>query len=533
MIVIQQEKESLEELNRTKLRFFTNITHELLTPLTVISAAVGELRSGASDSLNLCRIAQINVAKLVKLLQQILEFRKVETDNFKLKVNYGDITTFIANSVEALRPLTLRKFMKMELRLPEETIMGYFDSDKLDKILYNLISNAAKYSDEYGTITVTVSIDNMQQALELRVTNTGAWIPKDKLDHLFTRFYDGDYREHKTSGTGIGLSLTRDLVILSHGQISVESNEWKGTSFIVNLPISAEKFESTEFGANTVLTNGNTEIEPIKDLDRQCLSNTSNIEQSENIDNCRAKILIIEDNDDLSTLMRRQLKELYEVVVSTKGLDGLNIAYNQNIDLIVTDLSLPDIDGVDIIKRLRDNDKTKYLPIIVLTARRQDVDKEASYVAGADVYLAKPFDYSMLKACISTQIKSRRNYINNSQQIVINLKKVDYQSPDSHFIKLATEVVERNIDKTEFDIPTFAREVGMSQTHLFRKLKELTDLSPSSFIRKTRLQAACRILKKHPDIRIGELAFMVGFSDPHYFGRCFKTEFGVSPGEYK
>jgi DNA-binding response OmpR family regulator len=231
--------------------------------------------------------------------------------------------------------------------------------------------------------------------------------------------------------------------------------------------------------------------------------------------------------------MRRQLKELYEVVVSNKGLDGLNIAYNQNIDLIVTDLSLPDIDGVDIIKRLRDNDKTKYLPIIVLTARRQDVDKEASYVAGADVYLAKPFDYSMLKACISTQIKSRRNYINNSQQIVINLKKVDYQSPDSHFIKLATEVVERNIDKTEFDIPTFAREVGMSQTHLFRKLKELTDLSPSSFIRKTRLQAACRILKKHPDIRIGELAFMVGFSDPHYFGRCFKTEFGVSPGEYK
>ena len=193
---------------------------------------------------------------------------------------------------------------------------------------------------------------------------------------------------------------------------------------------------------------------------------------------------------------------------------------------------MPGIDGLEIIRRLRKDDCTSRIPIIVLTARRQDEDSKDSYNAGADVYLPKPFDISVLNSCITTQLNSHQRYDDNGR-LVIDLKKYDYEPADMQLLKQATEVVERNLDKSEFDIPTFAKEMGMSQTHLFRKLKELTNMSPTHFIRATRLHVAARILTEHPDIRIGELAFMVGFSDARYFGNCFKKEFGVTPGEYK
>lgn len=537
MELMKREKENLEEINRTKLRFFTNVTHELLTPLTVISAAIGELRKKGSDIGALCRIADVNVSKLVRLLQQILEFRKVETDNIRLRVNYGDIKTFVANSIEALRPLTLRKFMTLELNLPKDRIMGYFDPDKLDKILYNLISNAAKYSDENGMISVSVTCVDGNKAIMIKVSDTGAGIPADKLDNLFTRFYDGDYREHNTSGTGIGLSLTRDLVVLNHGKIDVESKVGEGTTFLVVLPIDAEAFDKNEMGSSEAWKVD--WINAGSSADENDTAEGFSFCKEEEVpvpsrDSKKPKVLLIEDNEDLTDLMRRQLSDDYEVMVAADAGSGLEMAFDGAPDIIVTDLSLPDMDGLELIRSLRNDTRTASLPIIVLTARRQNEDRADCYMAGADVYLAKPFDYGLLKACLSTQLKSRsQKSVDMTDSLVINLKKIDYRSPDLQFLKLATEVVERNLDKTEFDIPMFAKEVGVSKTHLFRKLKELTDMSPSHFIRITRLRAACNILRQHPDIRVGELAYMVGFSDSRYFGKCFKNEFGVTPGEYK
>lgn len=528
--LMRQEKESFEELNRTKLRFFTNITHELLTPLTVISASISELRKGDGDLASLCRIAEVNVSKLVRLLQQILEFRKVETDNIRLRVSYGDIRVFVANTVEALRPLTLKQSMKLELKLPDGRMMGYFDSDKLDKILYNLVSNATKYSGPNGVITVEASASDDGGAVVIKVSDTGRGIPKSKQANLFKRFYDGDYREHNTSGTGIGLSLTKDLVELSHGTIEVDSDEGKGTSFIVTLPITAGAFGSDEIASvlsdtaveNTAVDSGQSEND--KDFTDSSGSACEGMP--------RRKILIIEDNEDLLHLMKQVIGRTYEVVAESDGRSGLEAALRDVPDLIITDLTMPGIDGLEIIRRLREDDRTSTLPIVVLTARRQDEDRRESYEAGADVYLPKPFDISVLKACISTQLNSHKRDDGNGR-LVIDLKKYDYEPADMQLLKLATEVVERNLDKSEFDIPTFAKEVGLSQTHLFRKLKELTDMSPTHFIRTTRLRVAARILAEHPDIRIGEIAFMVGFSDARYFGICFKKEFGVTPGEYK
>ncbi len=522
---IQQEKANVEELNRTKLRFFTNVTHELLTPLTVISASISELRSGKGDASSLCRIADVNVSKLVRLLQQILEFRKVETDNIRLRVNFGDIGLFIANTVEALRPLTLKKSMKMELIKPEERIMGYFDSDKLDKILYNLVSNATKYSGDNGVVTVEISMAEDNRHIVITVSDNGCGIAVGKQANLFKRFYDGDYREHKTSGTGIGLSLTKDLVELNHGTIKVESREGEGTTFIVSLPITVEDFSKEEVG-EPLMSHSESSIDAVGEL------GGNEVEVKTVEPETKAKILVIEDNEDLLQLIKQVLGQSYEVATASDGREGLDMAVREVPDLLITDLTMPGIDGLEIIRRLRDDEKTEVLPIVVLTARRQNDDRRESYEAGADVYLPKPFDPDMLRACVANQLNRKRRY-EISDKLVIDLKKFDYQPADMQFLKLATEAVEDNIDNTEFDIPTFAKLVGISQTHLFRKLKELTDMSPSHFIRTIRLRAASRLLADHPDIRISELAFMVGFSDPRYFGICFKKEFGVTPGEFK
>ena len=246
-----------------------------------------------------------------------------------------------------------------------------------------------------------------------------------------------------------------------------------------------------------------------------------------------SKILVIEDNEDLLHLMEQILRRDYEVITAADGASGLAAVASGSPDLIVTDLMLPDFDGLELIRRLREDASTASLPIIALTARRSNEDRTEVYAAGADVYLPKPFDPDTLRACISSRLAiSGRNRQSDDMQLVINLTKLNYEPADMQFLRLATEIVEKNLDKTEFDIPTFAREAGVSQTHLFRRLKELTGMSPSHFIRTIRLKAACNILERHPDIRIGELAFMVGFSDSRYFAICFKKEFGVTPSDY-
>lgn len=530
LMLMEQEKRNLEKVNRTKLRFFTNVTHELLTPLTVISAAVNELRDGKGDTKNLCRIAGVNTSKLVRLLQQILEFRKVETDNIKLRVHYGDIGRFAANTAEAVRPLTLRKSQKMIVRMPENVSMGYFDPDKLDKILYNLISNASKYSGENGTVTVEGSLSPDSRSFILRVADNGQGIAKSRQADLFKRFYDGDYREHNTQGTGIGLSLTRDLVLLNHGTISVESEEGKGTCFTIVLPITADAFSDDE----------KTVVKPASpDIQQEFFTGTDD-ESSEGsetghlIPKQRSKILIIEDNEDLLGLMKQILGQNYEVITTTDGNTGLEKAFSDSPDLIITDITMPGIDGLELIRRLRKDRRTALRPILVLTARRQDEDRTECYEAGADVYLPKPFSPTSLKACIATQLKAHKNLAGDKDgQVVIRLKKHNYKSADEQFLDLAAEVVRKHLDNEAFDIPTFAKETCMSQTHLFRKLKELTDMSPSHFIRTVRLRNAYSILQEHPDIRISELSDMVGFGDARYFSKCFKAEFGVIPSEIK
>ncbi|MDE7376384.1 MAG: response regulator [Muribaculaceae bacterium] len=518
--VLEMEKESMQQVNHTKLVFFTNVTHELLTPLTVISAGIDELKESASGTNPVVSLMDVNVKRLIKLMQQILEFRKAESNNLRLKVSYGDASLFVRREADALSPLINKKHQTLTVNCPDEPLMGYFDSDKLDKILYNLLSNAAKYTGERGLIDITLRRDG--DYMVISVSDSGRGIPKDKIKDLFTRFYDGEYREFKTIGTGIGLSLTRDLVELSHGTIEVESEEGVGTTFTVRLPIEASHFNADEMQSQPA---EQTVLKP-KDAD-----GTDPGDEAD--DSKQGTVLIVEDNEDLRAMMVRLLEHDYHTVDALDGQAALELMAGRDIDIVITDVMMPRMDGLELTRRLKQDINTSHIPVIVLTAKNQTEDRAEAYECGADAYLSKPFNLTVLLARIRNLLKWRSSRAQDfKNQLVVEIKDMDYDSIDETFITRAIEIVEKHLDDAEFEVPQLAKEIGVGKTTLFNKLKSLTGMNPTSFIRNVRLKASCKIMNENPGIRISDLAYMVGFSDPKYFSICFKREFGMTPTAY-
>lgn len=517
--VLEMEKESMQQVNHTKLVFFTNITHELLTPLTVISAGIDELKDSAALPGRVVSLMDVNVKRLVRLLQQILEFRKAESNNLRLKVSYGDAALFVRREADALRPLINKKHQTLTVTCHDEPLMGYYDVDKLDKILYNLLSNAAKYTGERGSVDLAVRRDG--DYMVIKVADQGRGIPKEKMKDLFTRFYDGEYREFKTIGTGIGLSLTRDLVELSHGTIEVESEEGKGTTFTVRLPIEASHFSPEEMQA-------------VENAPSQPAEAVVEGPQPETVeDDKRETVLIVEDNEDLRAMMVKLLEHDYSTLDAPNGRAALELMAAHDVDIVITDVMMPVMDGLALTRKLKQDINTSHIPIIVLTAKNQTEDRAEAYECGADAYLSKPFNLTVLHARLRNLLKSRsRRAQDFKNQLVVEIKDMDYDSLDENFITRAIDIVEKHLDDAEFEVPQFAKEIGVSKTTLFNKLKSLTGMNPTSFIRNVRLKASCKIMNERPGIRVSDLAYMVGFSDPKYFSLCFKREFGMSPTTY-
>lgn len=519
--VLEMEKESMQQVNHTKLVFFTNVTHELLTPLTVISAGIDELKGSGAGTNPVVSLMDVNVKRLIKLMQQILEFRKAESNNLRLKVSYGDASLFVHREADALRPLINKKHQTLTVNCPDEPLMGYFDSDKLDKILYNLLSNAAKYTGERGRIDLTLRRDG--DYITILVADTGRGIPREKIKDLFTRFYDGEYREFKTIGTGIGLSLTRDLVELSHGSIDVESEEGAGTTFTVRLPIEASHFSADEIQAHPA------EQPAVKPEDAEAPTEPGDKTE----DSKQGTVLIVEDNEDLRAMMVRLLENEYHTVDAPDGQAALEKMADRDIDIVITDVMMPRMDGLELTRRLKQDINTSHIPVIVLTAKNQTEDRAEAYECGADAYLSKPFNLTVLLARIRNLLKWRSSRAQDfKNQLVVEIKDMDYDSLDETFIARAIEIVEKHLDDADFEVPQFAKEIGVGKTTLFNKLKSLTGMNPTSFIRNVRLKASCKIMNENPGIRISDLAYMVGFSDPKYFSICFKREFGMTPTAY-
>jgi ligand-binding sensor domain-containing protein/DNA-binding response OmpR family regulator len=521
LLLKELEKTKLEELNHAKLQFFTNITHELLTPLTIISATVDELKMIAPQGNEYYRIMTNNINRLIRLLQQILEFRKAETGNLKLKVSQDDLAVFAQNEVESFRPLMKKKMMHFSIVCNPEPFPAYFDPDKIDKILYNLLSNAAKYNNQGGTIWIDLSLDNTRYYALLKVRDNGKGMSKKSLDTLFKRFYEGDYRKFNTIGTGIGLSLTKDLVELHGGTITVNSEMNQGTEFIVKIPIRREAYEEDEIDDNALIPPAQLII--------------PNVEESKPAKETKKiyTLLLLEDNEELLNLMVKLLGADYNLLTGATGKDGIEIIEQEDISLIVSDIMMPEMDGIEFCKYVKSNIDTCHIPLILLTAKNSEESRIEAYDSGADAFISKPFNLSVLHSRIGNLLKSKERIMRDfKKQLVFDVQELDYTSMDEEFLKRAIHCIYTHLTDSNFDSEQFIKELGTSKATLYRKLKSLTGLNATSFIRNIRLKAACQIMDEKKNIRVSELAYAVGFNDPKYFSACFKKEFGMHPSEY-
>ena len=524
----------IRKMERTQLNtIFTNITHELLTPLTVISASVDKLRDEKPENGHDYDLMQLNIQRMVRLLQQMLETSKSEAGQLKLLVTQGDVMRYIRETAECLEPLIIKRKMKFTITCQPESMMGWIDTDKLDKIIYNLLSNAAKYSAENGEVSIKAITNYTYDHIRIIVSDKGEGIPPDKMKHLFERFYIGDYREQRTIGTGVGLALTHDLVYLNQGTIDCQSEVGKGTTFTVTLPIYKEAFKPEQIDEQHKIDFNipKNAIVDIKSVVPDIYANTDDDTNDED----SYKVLIVEDNLELLMLMQQLLKSYYRVYIAPNGVEAMKIVQDKEIDLIVSDVMMPEMDGYELTRTIKGDANYNHLPIILLTAKKLAEDETEGLQAGADDFLTKPFRLKDLKLRIDNIIENRKRMQTEfSQESAEDSRKKVAKplTPDEIFLNRVLDFVHQHLADEDYDRDALAADMGASASTLYNKLRAITGMNVSAFIRDVRMKEARRMAEENPNLRVSDLAYSVGFHDPRYFSTCFKKQFGIQPKEF-
>ena len=524
----------------------TNITHELLTPLTVISATIYKLKERAPQYEEDYLVMDSNINRTTRLLRQILEVRKSQAGQLHLLVSRRNLISFIEEACENIRPMAEHQKISLSLEKPKAEGMAWFDSDKMDKIIYNLLSNAIKYNKVGGKIDVSLSLSK-EQAI-ITIADNGIGMSKEKMKHLYTRFFDGDYRKQNMPGTGIGLSLTHDLVKLHHGKIQCESQEGEGTTFTITLPIKKSAYAPDEIDKSDkpnavnqeAIRQASQETEQESQPASEDKPKLASVRQSIFIRKNASKILVVEDNEELLTLMLQVLSKNYHVFTAKNGKQAKNIIMKEKLDLVVSDVMMPIMDGIELTKQLKSDKSFWQLPIILLTAKSKEEDKTEAYAAGADAYITKPFKFEELEVRINALLANRKKMIEKIQAEVALQTSTESETqtalhlsnPDQAFITRATEVVMQHLADGDYNRDSFAKDMVMSESTLYNKVKATTGQTVIAFITSIRLKEAQRIIRSNPNILISEVATQVGFNTPKYFSKCFKKEFGIFPKEY-
>ena len=528
--IAQIDKEKSEELVQTKLRYFTNISHDLLTPLTIITCLIDDAEMTNGSRISQLTMIRSNVNKLRRLLQQILDFRKVESGNMKLSVSKSDVISFIDDVCKIhFTPLMRKKNQTFTFLTEDRHLMAYFDRDKLDKIVSNLLSNAYKYTANGGNIKLIVDSywESENHHLRIQVVDTGEGIAPADLENVFKRFYTINKGDESESN-GIGLSLTKDLVELHHGTINVESELGKGSTFTVDLPINKDSYQEDELISEHISANGiNTDLI----LEKEELID-SKVGEGEDAQIADVHLLLVEDNEELLFLMEKILSKHYHVLIAKDGLEALNVIKDNEIDIIISDVMMPEMDGLEFCRALKSNLETSHIPIILLTAKNTVEDRIECYNAGADGYISKPFELKILEARINNFIMHKKNKQEEFRSNVeVNIDSL-VPSMDKEFLDKVISVINSNMSEGDFDVVQLADALAVSKSSLYRKMKLATGLSPIEFIRNIRLKHGSQLLKDK-SISVAEVAYECGFSNPKYFATCFKEEFGVTPKEYQ
>ncbi len=541
----QLKRENENEVNQLKLAFFTNISHELRTPLTLISGPVRSLfckareKGWGEDILQQFSLVSKNVERLAELTDQLLDLRKLETGKMQIELQRVTLAPFIEEISAGFKSLAAEKNISyfFKCNIPEQLEINT-DSDKLYKILSNLLSNAIKYTPENGRVLFNAGYAKGRLSLEIK--DSGIGIKKEHLPHIFNRFYQVKSHEgNKNPGTGIGLALTRDLINLLDGQVSVESIQGIGTSFFVNLPMQ----EGNQASGDDVLsyppsTSSAHRLPLLHSINASVSKEEYEISGTSKNDT----ILVVEDSPDMRRYIHGFLLKDFLVIEAVDGRTGLEIARKKMPDLIISDVMMPDMDGIQMGKILKSDPRTSHIPLILLTALASTDSKVEGLKTGADDYLTKPFNEEILLLKVKNHLKLRENiqqyfrkqaglHESSGNEIFNTKNDICINKIDQEFISTIKKSVEDNIENPDFSVKMLAREAGMGNTQLFLKLKALLKTSPGNFITSLRLIKAKKLLQEG-ELNVNEVAYRVGFSDPKYFSKCFKRYFGRVPSDY-
>ncbi|MGO4770490.1 two-component regulator propeller domain-containing protein [Flavobacterium sp. W22_SRS_FK3] len=513
------------KLNNEKLRFFTNISHELRTPLTLILGPAKQLlddNNNASDyEKSRYNLIYQNASRLLNLVNQVLDFRKAQSGELKLKVSKTDILTYSKNIFDSFKEMAYNKKIKLNFIVENEHITGWVDNDKYDKILYNLLSNALKFTNKYGNVDLFIRLKNAtEEILIIEVTDDGIGIPLKSQEKIFKRFYQATNSKAHNTGSGIGLSLVKSLVAIHKGSITVESDLAKGSTFRVEIPIDRISYESKEV-FEYALKNDNLSMLIPEKAAKKTIQNTE----------LKQKILVIEDNTELRKYLFDFLSDYYKVYDAENGEEGLKICRQIKPILCVADVMMPVMDGLEFCKELKNDEFISHIPVVLLTALGENVDKVKGYETGADGYLVKPFEPSLLKTVIENIIKSRLDLkVKFSGEVESKISLLTHSPIDEEFMEKITNLINDNLSEEDLSTEFLCDKLGVSSSKLYRKIKELTDLAPNEFIRTIRLKKSAELLKTKK-YNVSEVTNMVGFNDPLYFSRCFKKQFGFPPSK--
>jgi signal transduction histidine kinase/ligand-binding sensor domain-containing protein/DNA-binding response OmpR family regulator len=526
-----KQTEKLQEIDRMKSRFFANISHEFRTPLTLILGPIERIlkKTSEDDTKKQAGSIKQNASRLLALINQLLDLSKLEAGELKLKASCGNIVSFIKGITLSFESIAERKDIALVVNTTNEEIEMYFDKDKMAKILSNLLTNAFKFTGEGGEIVVSIT-ETDTKSVKIIVKDTGIGIPEEEIPKLFDRFYQVDSsqtREHE--GTGIGLAHTKELVELHHGRINVDSKIDEWTEFTIELLLGRNHLNDDE-----IVEPGEVmQKEIIIDEDKNLLTTTRvQTEISNNFADDKTQILVVEDNEDVRTYIVDSLSEEHRITEAENGVEGRRIAEEINPDLIISDIMMPKMDGNELTRQLKNNEKTSHIPIILLTAKSEQESKIKGLETGADDYLTKPFDTRELLVRIKNLVEQRKKLQEKFRhEISVNPSEITVTSIDEQLLQRAISAVENNISETGFDTTMMAKEVGVSRTLLHTKLKALTGQSTGEFIRTLRLKRAAQLFQKGYG-NVTQVAYDVGFQNLSYFAKSFRNQFGKSPSSY-
>lgn len=526
----RQMTEEMERMTQTQLQFFTNVSHELRTPLTLIAGPTDQLLE--DDTVQgahrmMLEMVRRNTRILIQLVGEILDFRKVQNNKAHLHLNRFALQRELATWANDFRAVAARRKITIdvdasEVRQDAEIIA---DRDKLEHIYFNLMSNALKYTPEGGRITTALSYDGKQYVLS--VSDTGKGIEEEALPHLFDRFYQA---RGAVGGTGIGLSLVKAYVDLHHGDIRVESNEGEGTRFFISLPAAQPGYDPAKDREARPVAERELVDDSYVPEDINAKEAADRITNAEDFDADRPLVLIIDDNNGMRAYLRSILKDRYNVSEAADGRQGLEKARREVPKLIVCDVMMPVMDGLEFTRQLKEDIATSHIPVVLLTARSLPEQREKGYETGADSYLTKPFSGQVLLSRIDNLLRSRtllRSLFSGDKAEAAEEERLCSQ--DKTFVTRLREIIQQHLADSDFSVERLGEEIGLSRVQLYRKVKVLTGKTPVELLRKARLMKA-RTMVTTTDRSIAEIAYATGFTSPSYFNKCFKDEFGVSPG---